>query len=290
MQAMRKPFGPTWSPVDAANSILLGAARWLQELSVRDEDSARLSLRTQSRFRDLTPTQYEIALDWLRSKDLYPSSDIDESWNRTPGARVLGAAIEGREPSWLPDADSLIREPSDLPLDVVGLGQLLAMDPEEMYDEVHRVWRKFDDSAQRALGACGERAFMRWLENNVAARVVHVSDFDDTAGFDIALVVGGRVRARIEVKSTRREDSTVLFLSRNEIETMRRRSDWCLQVVHLDASDGFRFLSWVTPETILAGEPRDGPLATWQSMRMTLPASALQPGVPPPVEALLSRS
>lgn len=275
--------------MDAANSILIGAARWLHELSFRDEDGARLSLRTQPRFRDLTPTQYEIALDWLKSKNLYPVLRVSEDWTRGPGARVLGAAIGASTPPWLPDADSLIREPAELPIDIVELGEQLGLKPPEIYDEVKRVWRKFDDTAQRALGAAGETALMRWLEENVDARVLQVSEFDDTAGFDLALIVGERIEARIEVKATRREDSVVVFLSRNELETMRVHETWCLQVVHLDANDSIRFLSWIAPETILEGEPQDGRFATWQSMKMILPSQALRPGVAPQVEALLSR-
>lgn len=289
MPATRMLFGHIWTPVDAAESILIAAARWLSELSFRDEASARTSLRTQVQFRDLTPTQYETALDWLKTKSLDPAHSAPEYSTRSPGARVLGAALEASAPAWLPDADSLVRDPGELPLDVVELGKRLAVHPDEIYDEVKRVWRKFTDTAQRALGAAGETALTQWLEVNVNARVLHVSEFDDTAGYDVALIAGGRIQARIEVKSTRREDSVVLFLSRNEIETMRERDNWCLQVVHLDASDGIRSLSWVTPETILAGEPQDGLLASWQSMKMILPSEVLQPGVAPPIEALLTR-
>ena len=286
---MRRPYGHIWTMVDVANSILVGAARWLHELAFRDEDGARLSLRTQAGFRDLTPTQYEIALDWLRGSNLYPVREVSEDWTRSAGARVLGAAVGASTPPWLPDADSLIRTPSDLPIDIVELGKQLGLNHQQIFDEVRRVWRKFDDAAQRALGAAGEAALVRWLEENVDAKVIQVSLFDDTAGYDLALMIGQQTHARIEVKSTRREDSVIVFLSRNELDTMRANADWCLQVVHLNQDDSIRFLSWITPETIYAGEPRDGRLATWQSMKMTLPTHALRPGPAPPVEALLSR-
>ena len=274
--------------MDEANSILVGAARWLHELSFRDEDGARLSLRSQAGFKDLTPTQYEIALDWLRARDMYPVREVSADWTRSAAARVLGAAIAATTPPWLPDADSLIRSPSELPIDIVELGEQLGLNHQEAFDEVKRVWRKFDDTAQRALGAAGEAALVHWLEENVDAKVVQVSLFDDTAGYDLALMIGERTHARIEVKTTRREDSVIVFLSRNELDTMRANTGWCLQVVHLNPDDSIRFLSWITPETIHAGEPRDGRLATWQSMKMTLPTHALRPGPAPPVEALLS--
>ena len=285
---MHKRSGPIWTAVDVANSILLGAARWLDELSVRDEDAARLSLRTQRHYRSLTPTQYETALDWLKLANLYPI-DPSEAALRSSGARVLGAAIAANAPPWLPDADSLIGNPDELPIDVAELGERLGLTGPEVLDEIRRTWRKFDDTAQRNLGAAGEIALSVWLDENVSARVIQVSLFDDTAGFDIALTDDRGVRARIEVKATRRQDSVVVFLSRNEVETMRTHIDWCLQVVHLDPANQLSQLSWVASETILDAEPSDGHHATWQSMKMTLPVHLLRPGVAPPIEALLIR-
>ncbi|MCW3493898.1 DUF3883 domain-containing protein [Microbacterium sp. SSM24] len=200
---------------------------------------------------------------------------------------MLEAAIETTCPPWLPDADSLIRGPEDLPIDVALLGDQLGLDEREIFDEIARVWRKYDDSAQRALGAAGETALVHWLEENVSARVVQVSLFDDAAGFDVALIVGGRAQARVEVKATRRADSVKVFLSRNELDTMRVHSNWCLQVVHLNADDTIRYLSWIAPETLLAAEPRDGLWASWQSMKITLPAHELRSGTAPPIDALL---
>lgn len=274
--------------MDVASSILLGASRWLHELSFRDEEGARLSLRTQPAARDLTPTQYEIALDWLKAMHLFPLPPVRPPWARSPGAQVLGAAIAASKPLWLPDADSLIQSADDLPIDVVELGEQLGLDAAEIYDELKRVWRKFDDTAQRALGAAGEAALIDWLNENVEAEVVQVSAFDDTVGFDVALLTDRKVRARIEVKATRRDDSVVVYLSRNEVETMRAHKSWCLQVVQLDAEDRIRSLGWIPQDTIRDAEPRDARLATWQSMKMTLPAHALRPGAAPPVEALMA--
>lgn len=270
-----------------ANSTLLGAARWLHELAVRDEDRARLYLRTTPGMRDLTPTQYEIALEWLKSKDLYPATTYPEH-ARSPGAVVLASALISNEPSWLPDADSLVRDPSELPIDVIELGDLLQLDPADMFDEVKRAWRKFDDAAQRELGSAGEAALVDWLHRKTSAEVIHVSLFDDSAGYDVALMHEGKAAARIEVKATRREDSVVVFLSRNELETMRVHKSWCLQVVHLDANDAIQMMSWIPPEALLQGAPHDGSLGTWQAMKMTLPARALRPGPAPQVTTLLS--
>ncbi|MFJ2503579.1 protein NO VEIN domain-containing protein [Microbacterium sp. NPDC087592] len=245
-------------------------------------------LRTEPDWRDLTPTQYELALEWLRARGLYDGSGrIEDPW-RSSGAIVLRAAIEADEPPWLAAADALIRDPADLPIDVTELGLVLGVDDTEMFEQVEQAWRKFDDTARRRLGAAGELALVDWLHANARAEVVHVSVFDDTVGYDVALLVAGQLRARVEIKTTRRTDAVVLFVSRNEVETLRRHSTWCLQVVHLDPSDKLVALSWIPGEVLLQGAPNDGDIGTWQSMKLVLPGHALRSGAAPQISALLN--
>jgi len=274
--------------VDAPNSTLLAAVRWLKELQHRDAPQARQVLKTAPAYRDLTPTQYQSGLEWLKDRGLVTEvGEIGETLSR-PGVIVLRAAVDQSNPAWLPDADSLITSPVDLPLDILELGELLGVDEGAIFIEVERAWRKFDDVAQRELGAAGEAAMIGWLEENTAAKVVHVSAFDDGAGYDIALAVGGEHVARIEVKATRRVDSVVLYLSRNEFKMMRRYPSWCLQVVVLDQAGGLRSMGWLPTSSIEEWAPQDRSIGIWQSMRLTLPSTLLRPGPAPAIDALLA--
>jgi len=275
--------------VSTPKYILLGAARWLAELRLRDLSSARSSLKTAPAYRTLTPTQYESAFEWLLSRDLVSvSGEVLDSYGQ-PAAQVMRKAIDEMEPPWLADADSLIKQPADLPLDVLEIGEVLEMGQEDVFDEVKRAWRKFDDTAQRELGAAGELAMMGWLEEHCDGDVIHVSSYDDTAGYDIALEVNGARLARIEVKATRRIDSAVVYLSRNEFETMRRSPTWCLQVISLNAGGDIRSIGWLPSALLEDWAPRDRPGGVWQSMRLSVPIGELRPGSAPPVNSMLSR-
>ena len=274
--------------METPDSILIGAVRWLVELQFREVGPARLSLKTTPRYRDLTPTQYESAMEWLIDRHLVTQFGVVCEPSLDPAAQVLQTEIAKSPPPWLADADSLIRTPEDLPLDVLQLGELLDMNETNIFEEVGRAWKKFDDLAQRELGAAGESALIAWLEERSVADVIHVSSFDDTAGYDIALAVSGIQRARIEVKATRRLDSVVVYLSRNEFETMRRHSTWCLQVVILDPSGRIRSTGWLPPLNLIEWAPKDGSMGRWQSMKLVLPTSSLRTGAAPPILALLS--
>ena len=269
--------------MNVSSSILVAARRWLIELNYQDESRARIALGAVPGRRDITPTQYEIALEWIKSNGLYPRNQSGTPLVPSAGAIVLAAAIETATPPWLADADSLVQSPDDIPIDVAELGVLLDLDPTEMFDVVRRAWHKFDDTARRQLGLAGELAFVEWLQRHTVAQVVHISMFDDSAGYDMALTIEGRVCARVEVKSTRREDSARIYLSRNEVETMLVYSSWCLQLVQLDASNALRKVSWVSRESILSGVPLDGSRGSWQSMRMTLSQDILRPGLAPQI-------
>jgi hypothetical protein len=205
-----------------------------------------------------------------------------------PGVNVLREFLGDSEPIWLSDADSLIADAGELPLDVIEVGAVLDISGDAVFEEVQRAWRKFDDAAQRALGSAGETAMIEWLGEHSIAEVLHVSSFDDSAGYDIALRVGGTTKARIEVKATRRLDAVLIYLSRNEFQTMLRHPSWALQVVTLDPSGGIRSLGWLPPETIVEWAPADQSLGVWQSMKLVLPSSSLRNGPAPVVRALIS--
>jgi hypothetical protein len=250
-------------------------------------DSARFIFKTLPSYKDdLTPTQYENALEWLLRTSLVDASGRIVLSPEKPAHQVLQSALVQLEPAWLADADLLIRDEGGLPIDVLELGALLGLDEKETLECVASTWRKYDDQAQRALGLAGELAMLEWLAGHVDADIVHVSEYDDTAGFDIALTRDGVAKARIEVKATRRADSLVFFLSRNEFDTMRRTPSWCLQVVSLDREDRLRSVGWIRADALESWAPADGSLGVWQSMRVSVPTDAITPGAAPPVRDL----
>ncbi len=90
------------------------------------------------------------------------------------------------------------------------------------------------EARNRSLGAAGEEFVLRFEvarldsvgQGRLASRVEHVSKTrGDGAGFDIlSFEESGRERL-IEVKTTRYGDRTPFFVSRNEVEVSRERTD-----------------------------------------------------------------
>src|SRR5258707_446285 len=124
-RAIRRRSGSTWTQVDVPKSTLVGAARWLYELRRRDLEAARFILRTAPTYKnDLTPTQYELALEWLIKNRLVDAWGGVADPLGNPAQLVLIAAIDELQPSWLADADVLVPDTRDLPLDILEIGSL----------------------------------------------------------------------------------------------------------------------------------------------------------------------
>ncbi len=272
-------------------AILLAAKRWLVELDRRTLPQARTTFSTAASFRDLTPTQYELAFSWLVQHGLLSPKGFRTDKVTLPEIQIVRVAIRQSEPVWLADADKLVPDASELPLDVLGLGTCLQVSESDLHDEVVRAWRVYDNSVQAALGEAGERAMLEWLRTNLPSdlEIVQFAGIDDSVGFDFAVAQDGKFAARIEVKATRRPNSVVFYLSRNEFHVMRTRPDWCLQIVQLDSRNSIVQMYWLSRNQIEAWSPKDGKMAIWQSMRFDLPVNTFQTGPAPEIRSLRVR-
>lgn len=205
--------------------ILRAAVRWLERIPTSGVARARSVLVTNPRFADLTPTQYETALDWLQRADLLLTAA--ETW-RTPAEAVFEAAVT--EAIWFRDLDLLVTSPEELPTDAVTAADGLGLSEEECYRLVGRRWGKVDTAERELIGAIGEELLVELLRRSIAGSVEQISLITDSAGYDV-LVHTARRELHLEVKTSKRRNRTTFHLSRNEYEVMR--SDPCWRLAHL---------------------------------------------------------
>lgn len=256
-------------------SLLVGAVRWLREIESSSVERAWTALTTQPRYGDLTATQYSAALGWLRSTGCLTGGD-------RPATLVLETAIVASQPSWLPDADDLIRSPDELPLDVVDVAAALGIGPRECFSIVTAASGKVDTAVRERVGALGEEAVVSLFERDVACRVRHDAAAQDGLGYDVTVETDTST-LHVEVKATTRRGRLRFFLSRNEYSVMLTDNAWRLVVVLLPDPLVSRVCALATVSTswIRENAPVDGPgTARWESARFAVPAGALVPGVP----------
>lgn len=265
------------------DSILRAAARWLQQLRHSPPDRARAMFTAHPRYGDLTLTQYEAGLDWLKSAGLVSASGtVDQA--RFAGvisdeAVVLEAALEHACPPWVRDADRIIGSADDLPDDLVGAAECLNLDPQDGLAAVRQVWGKVDTSLREEIGSAGEVALAQLLACNTAAEVIHVAAQADGYGFDI-VVRSGTHRANLEVKSTTRRGRLSIYLSRNEYEVMRADPNWHLVVLLLDDARDVTAIGSVSASWVRETAPVDSSNeSSWQSARFDVPPGVPRPGL-----------
>lgn len=257
--------------------ILRAALRWLELAPAAGEQHTRSLLTTNARYLDLTPTQYETALVWLRGTGL-----LARSWTSQENAahRVFEEAVQLA--NWFDDADLLVREPDELPIDAVSAASSLGISPVVAFRRMRVLWGKVDTALREAVGAAGELALVRHLEEHLDHRfaVEHVSSESDSLGFDIS-VKGPAVELHLEVKSTTRLGRPSFYVSRNEFEVSNWDPCWLLIVAKLSKDLRLESLRCVDRSWIWANAPRDtGPTGRWESSRFTPPDWALIGGVP----------
>ncbi len=257
--------------------ILVAASRWLTLLPTSGTNRTRTLLTSHTQFGDLTPSQYQAAYEWLETMGLLgsgvPSSDREIS------AAIFQAAIS--DSLWLPDADVLIADSSELPADALRAADATGTDPEHAYAIVRQISGKVDTAERALLGAAGELALLALLEPAVRARVRHVAAESDGYGYDIAVEGTGKI-VHIELKTTSRHARTKVYLSRNEFETSRRDAEWILTVARLDQEMRIVSLSTVDREWLMLNVPSDrGNMGRWESARLEVPGQAVRAGIPP---------
>jgi len=149
----------------------------------------------------------------------------------------------------------------------------------------------FSDLALKEIGNIGEELVEAHVKNELkvlgypylSAKVVRVSLFDDTAGYDIwAPSIGGGERL-LEVKATtRHEDPISVYISRNEATTGIRRGDWSLVVCHISSVDRREgeVEGWIAARELSMSFPNDSPNGSWEVAKIHIHRKSLVPGIP----------
>src|SRR4051812_13702273 len=96
--------------------ILIAAERWGRLLTTSTVTQARVLLETDTRYLDLSKTQYSAALDWLIEIGVLTSDEGPARLRRELAAphgaelrnAIYRAGLEAASPPWLADADLYI--------------------------------------------------------------------------------------------------------------------------------------------------------------------------------------
>jgi hypothetical protein len=269
------------------DGVLRAAYRWLRLLERSSLPQASALIRADATYTDLSPTQYAAALDWLRTVRLLQSSDggarlAPAALGLTDtGVRQLlfGRSLEAAAPAWLPDADALVRDPSELPQDAADLAAVLGVDDPAALLAVRQVHGRIDLAQRARVGAEGEKGLIALLERRWPGSTKHVALTDDGLGYDLVFTMAGRTW-HLEVKTTSRRGRLVLYLSRHEHEVALLDPDWRLVVVGLDAQSAPAALATARHQLLQGRAPHDhDQAARWESARHQLLPSDLQPGL-----------
>lgn len=262
-------------------SILRAAVRWLERIPTSGVARTRSLLVTNPRLADLTPTQYESALDWIRRSGLL--SEAHEAWKSPPEA-VFEAAVT--EAMWFRDLDILISSPDELPADAAAAAAAIGLSDDDGFRLATLRWGKVDIEQRERVGAIGEAQLVGLLRASIVGTVEHISTWTDSAGFDV--LVRAQADWHLEVKTSTRVNRTNFFLSRNEYEVMRTDRQWMLVHLALDSSDQINRVRTIDQRFIRQAVPTDvGRSGRWESCSVDAPPEAQSHGIPQLQSALL---
>ncbi|MDQ0635069.1 hypothetical protein QFZ40_002978 [Arthrobacter pascens] len=270
-----------------AEGVIIAAARWLDLLGRSSELQASVLIRSNSRYTDLTPTQYSIALEWLHS--LAWTNLPEGSSGRSPalekmtsqGRReyLLASLLEAADPPWLENADVLVHSSDDLPQDIERWSDLLGLPASSGLRVVRRISGKIDLARRAQVGSAGEIALCRLLEAKWPSAINHVAEMDDGFGYDVSASIQG-VEWHLEVKSTTRRGRLTFFVSRHEFETGLADKQWKLLVVGLDDELRASCVAEVDKSALKRFAPIDrATSASWESARFDVGEGHLIPGL-----------
>ena len=256
--------------------ILRAARRWLTLLTTSSLDQAAAILRFDSRYTDVSRTQYAAALEWLQALGVVSK---DGTKGLTESARSSGPllpqlvferALALAEPAWLPDGDSIGLDPDDLPWDAQMLADSLGIAGEAAVHAIRQLQGRVDTAERSRLGRAGEIELMALLDSNWPGAATHVALASDGYGYDVQFQHED-AEWHLEVKTTNRRGRLVIYLSRNEYEVARRDPLWRLVIVGLDSEDRLAELATAKHDEFLGRVPCDRhPSALWQSVRLSL--------------------
>ena len=269
-----------------SDGIVQAALRWLRLFSRGWEAVPAANILLQdARYTDLTRAQYAEALDWLSVLGLVPAdgeappANLGLSEDFTPELVLFRATVIEQSPAWLINADALIRGPADLPEDAREAAGRLGLGEADTFAAVRHAHAKIDLTRRSEVGAAGEEALVALLEETWPGACRHVSQHDDSLGFDIELAIHEHTW-KLEVKSTTRRGRLRVYLSRNEFEAAVARENWRLVVVRLDGDLRIVSLATVSTPWIAEVVPRDpSAWGRWESTSLDLGAGQLEPGL-----------
>lgn len=235
------------------DGVLAAAGRWMELLQLGSSvEHAWGLIRNAPTFAGLSTTQYASALDWMSGLGLLPMLTQPDP---TPAGRLFTTAISALAPVWLNDADILLDDEADLPLDALRLAELFAVPDKRIIPLIHSIGRKVDPELAARIGLAGETALVALLNDTHPGCARHLSLTDDTLGYDVAVLGNGY--AHLEVKSTTRRGRLVVFLSRHEFDIASSDHAWALVVVGLDADHLLSAIATVRGHVINERAPRD---------------------------------
>jgi hypothetical protein len=270
-----------------ADAIVRAAARWLRILRTSSLDQGWGLIRADSSYTDLTQTQYASALEWLRDLELVAAGsdgvELAVAVKTLPQAQsnqlLFERSLELAAPAWLPDADILIPDASELPQDAAGLAETLGLSDNVALLSVRHIQSRIDLAQRAQVGLAGELALIHFLDNCWPGSTVHIARDNDGFGYDV-LFRPGNVEWHLEVKSTTRRGRLVIYLSRHEHEVAMHDSKWRLIVVGLDDQLRLQAIATVRYPQIVDRAPRDVcSEASWQSTSHQLTTTDLEYGL-----------
>ena len=187
--------------------------------------------------------------------------------------------IQSIDPPWLVDADLLIGNSDDLPSDAERLAATFGVSSETAFVKIMDVQRKVDLDARNQLGFAGERALVAALEARWPHSTVHVSTFDDSAGYDVEFTLPSAT-FHLEVKTTTRRGRLTIYLTRNEYATSQRDPNWALVVVGLDNDANLAALVTMRRDVLSTRVPHDvSTRGRWESAAIDLAPTELMRGL-----------
>lgn len=277
---------------------------------------ARLIPPSGARYQDLHLAYQELpwagsfhVLDLKSAEALLERWDLvvsDGEWLR-PAARLLelvtdddsGAcemlaaeALASLRPPWLGAAVTGTAIATELLPDHVAMRLTAAIpDPDRREAVLLAAGRIADDAHRREVGEIGEelvvalaRAELHRLGRpDLADRVVRLSLRSDQLGYDVRVPrLSGGVW-RVEVKSSSRHALALeFFISRGEVETGRRLSDWVLAMCHVSPGGDDTVVGWCRYGMIDPLLPQDKHAhGSWQTARIRAHPDLFEPGLPP---------
>jgi Domain of unknown function (DUF3883) len=165
-------------------------------------------------------------------------------------------------------------------------------DEERRRELLLELGRRFDDTRTSLIGAIGEecvvehaRSELRDLGHRDLARAVRrVSLVSDQLGYDVvAPRIDGRPRL-LEVKTAirRPQQEFSFFISRNELETGLRTSDWALVACAIldENTRSAEILGWSPAAGLRDRLPTDVAQGRWTEAQLSLPLDELYAGLP----------